>query len=279
MLKRGLFFFVILLSINTIINANEKSDHDRLYQKLVQALQDKEYEQIQKAFLDYMKFQQIDCNDNTMTLCVLCGIYLYFDRQEEIRHLIERCYSEKKDDPILLSFFSQLNTNLGNYEKAIDDMTNAIVAIEKEPQKFLSQYKHLLKTPNISDQTFLNMMLGQDYIIRASLYAAVKNTHNARIDMKKAENLLEMPNNIMVLFYENLDKMEQSPNSISFILEKKHPSDYIVITNNIIDCNMNVQFKWHEKLPDIPLFIPPTQTPSLPVVPTTPQFEIPEFVL
>jgi hypothetical protein len=44
--------------------------------------------------------------------------------------------------------------------------------------------------------------------------------------------------------------------------------------------------RWDEKLPDIPsleeidipLFVPPIQTPSLPVAPVTPQFEMPVIV-
>jgi hypothetical protein len=199
-------------------------------------------------------------------------------------------------------FFSLLNTHFGNYEKAIDDMTNAIVTLEKEPQKFLSKYKNRY----ISAQTYLNHMLGQCYVTRACLYAVVKNIANARTDMKKADTFPEIPDTISFLFYKNLDKMEKSPNSISLVIKKKQSFDHIVIINHAIRSYPEVDFKWDENLPDIqdgfnwqfpvqldekspynipslegvdiPLFLPPTQTPSLPVAPVTPQFEIPVVV-
>jgi hypothetical protein len=148
-------------------------------------------------------------------------------------------------------------------------------------------------------------MLGATYLMRACLYAVVKNIANARTDMKKADTFIKMPgsfleifNAIPALFYKKLDKMEQSPNSISLFVGKKQSFGHIVITNNIINTCPEVAFKWDEnlldiqevffnwgfpiklgeKLPyipslekiDIPLFVPPTQTPSLPVAPITP---------
>jgi hypothetical protein len=48
---------------------------------------------------------------------------------------MEQYYAKKKDDPMFMYFFSLLNTHFGNYEKAIDDMTNTIVTLEKEHSK------------------------------------------------------------------------------------------------------------------------------------------------